>query len=297
MYNFLKRYKSIFLILLLLLTFTTTAVGQQLKVHYIDVGQGDSILIQAPEDKAMLIDGGPRGSGDIVTSYLRDNNVNDLEYLVSTHPHADHVGGLSTVLDNYEVQKIIDSGKIHTSKTYENYLKKIDQKGIAYEVGRKGDQYKLGDTSLQILHPDSTDYGLNNCSIVFILKYKGAKFLFTGDIEKHIEDNMVKDNVNINSHFLKVSHHGSDSSTTKEFLNEVTPQVAVITVGEDNRYGHPNDSTLKRLDNNDVDIYSTAKNGNIVITTDGQSYSIKTEYNSKLKVSEEKEEYNQKDPP
>ena len=220
MFKFIKKYKYTILILILLLTITSIAAADELKVHYIDVGQGDSILIQAPENNDMLIDGGPRGTGDEVISYLQGQGVDDLEYLVSTHPHADHIGGLSAVLDNYVVEKVIASGKVHTSKTYENYLEKIDRMGISYEVGRKGDQFKLGDASIQILHPDNTDYDLNNCSIVLLVKFGKAKFLFTGDIEKEVENQILEDNVNINSHFLKVSHHGSKSSTTKEFYKE-----------------------------------------------------------------------------
>jgi len=271
--------------------------AEQLKVHYIDVGQGDSILIQAPENNDMLIDGGPRGTGDEVISYLKGQGVEDLEYLVSTHPHTDHIGGLLTVLDNIEVKKVIASGKVHTSKTYEKYLTKIDHKNISFDVGRKGDQFNIGEVEFTILHPDNTEYDLNNSSVVILMQYKKTKFLFTGDIEIEVENKILEGNVNINSHFLKVGHHGSKTSTSKEFIEEVTPKVVVISAGEDNRYGHPHSSALERLDQFEVDIYSTVRNGNIVITTDGESYNIKTEYNSKIKVSEEKSEYNQKDPP
>ena len=180
MYKFLKEHKLMWFVLLLIFLFSTVVAGNQLKVHYIDVGQGDSILIEAPNNQTMLIDGGPKERGSNLRFYINSNSINELDYVVSTHPHADHIGGLLTILEDFEVGKVIDSGKVHTSKTYEEYLTTIDQNGIPYEVGRTGDKLKLGDVSIKILHPDNTNYDLNNTSVVMLMNYGKARFLFNG---------------------------------------------------------------------------------------------------------------------
>jgi len=297
MYNFLNKHKVILFAFLLILSFSTVIAANQLKVHYINVGQGDSILIETPDDQTMLIDGGSKDKGSHVSFYLNSNNINQLDYVVSTHPHADHIGGLLTILDDFEVGKVIDSGKVHTSKTYEDYLTMIDQKGISYEVGRTGDTITLGDVNIKVLHPDNTDYDLNNASIVLLMKYGKAKFLFMGDAEEEVEEELIDDSYNIRAHFLKVGHHGSGTSTTFGFIDEVNPQVAVIMCGEDNDYGHPHQSTIKLLKENEIETYRTDQNGTVVIKTDGESYSVDKQFESNVSSQEYDEETKEEEKP
>ena len=252
----------------------------ELRVHFIDVGQGDSILIQYTE-KNMLIDGGDRWNwvGEKVVSYLNQQDVDFIDVLVSTHPHADHIGGLDDVLNNFEVAQVYGSGRVHTTRTYENYLRLIDEQEIPFAAPRRGDIINLGDLNFKVLHPspkiDVNDYSLNNASVVLHLVYGDVSFLFTGDAEYRAEKEIVENiDHKIDSTVLKVSHHGSATSTNDFFLKEVKPQTAVIMAGEDNRYGHPDEEVLRALKNRGVDVYRTDLHGDIVIKTDGRDHEV-----------------------
>ncbi|MFP4041875.1 MAG: MBL fold metallo-hydrolase [Bacteroidales bacterium] len=274
-----KKILRIALIILIVI-FSTSALASNLQVHFIDVGQGDSILIQSPDDHNMLIDGGPRSADDKVTSYLQNQGVDKLEYIISTHPHADHIGGLLPVLEKFKVNQIIDSGRVHTSKTYENYLLKIDELDIPYQKGRTGDTFKLGDIEFTVLHPDHDNYDLNNSSVVLLGEYDLVSFLFAGDAEHEAEKAIIKNNDDVQADVIKVGHHGSRTSSSSSVLSKVSPEAAVIMAGEGNQYGHPHDETLDALAANDIDIYRTDKHGTIVTTTDGETIEISTEHDA-----------------
>ncbi|SES97531.1 ComEC/Rec2 family competence protein [Anaerobranca gottschalkii] len=282
-----KWFRNSLLVLILLTLFFTgcnlysepTPEGT-LKVHFIDVGQGDSILIQE-KDYVMLIDGGDRSAGEKVAQYLKELGIQRINTVVGTHPHADHIGGLIQVLENFTVDEVIDPGVIHTTKTFEDYLTIIDQKNIKFTEGRAGMRVDVKNGFyFKILHPSNpSSRELNNASIVIKLVYGDINFLFTGDIEREAELEIL-DSVSrqtLKSQVLKVAHHGSSTSTTREFLQMVSPQIGIIMVGEGNRYGHPHEETLDLLREKNITVYRTDLHGTIIITTDGNTYSLKTE--------------------
>lgn len=244
-----------------------------IQVHFVDVGQGDSIFIQTPS-KNVLIDGGEKGSG--IVDYLKKLNIETIDIVIGTHAHSDHIGGLIDVFERFQVKEVIDPGAIHTTKTYEDYLRAIDRKNIKFTEGYAGLTRDLGhNINLEILHPISVDgQSINNTSIVAKLTHHWASFLFTGDIEKEVEDKLVR-TYNLDSTVLKVPHHGSDTSSSIAFIKAVNPKIAVIMVGGDNSYGHPDKDVLKRLEN--IDIYRTDLDGTIIITTNGEQITVKKE--------------------
>jgi len=252
-----------------------TAINQPesastLTVHFIDVGQGDSMLIQTPEGNTMLIDGGPNSSGSSLVSYLKNQGITKINLIVSTHPHEDHIGGLISVINNYEVGNIIDSGVAHTTKTYKNYLSAVRSNNINFVNWSLGQEFVLGkDVSFVILGPTISSSDLNNSSIVIKLAYKDSTFLFTGDAESIEEVKIISSGANLESDILKVGHHGSDSSSSIKFLNAVSPEIAVNSCGALNSYGHPSDITLKDLAAIGAIIYRTDLTGTIVIESDG----------------------------
>lgn len=250
---------------------------ETLRVHFIDVGQGDSILIQTPYNKeSILIDGGSRQAAQQVIEYLQKQGVKKINLLIATHPHEDHIGGLVEVLRAFPIDKIIDSGKKHNSKTYKRYLEIIAEKNIPVELA-KDQQLKWEENiEFSVLGPVRKDYGeTNDYSVVTKLIYGGIAFLFTGDMEKNGErDILDKD---LEASILKVGHHGSRSSTSAHFLRKVKPEVAIISLGKDNDYGHPHEITLKKLEKSKVKVYRTDLNGTIRIITDGKGYSVEVE--------------------
>jgi len=280
--------KKIILLLLILgfsILFSLNTTAQNLKIHFIDVGQGDSILIEEADGQKILVDGGDRSNqitAEII-NYLKDQKVKKLDYIISTHPHADHIGGLVDIIDSFEVENVLDSGKIHSSKTYENYLIKIDRENINFETPREGDKLKLGQSEIIFLHPDQKidQYDLNNSSLVFVLKFFQHKFLFTGDIEKEIESELLQKNPELKVNLIKVPHHGSRSSSSAEWISKLKPEVAVIQVGADNHYGHPAAEVIELYQNEGARVYRNDLNGDIVITTDGSNYTVKVEQNAK----------------
>ena len=284
--KYFKKLSRALILTVFILSLTLTVLAGQaaadLSVHFIDVGQGDAILIQhEAENKNMLIDGGDRWNwvGEKLVEYLNQQGVEQVDAIVSTHPHADHIGGLDDVIHNFEVGRIYDSGRVHTTQTFENYLMLIDEKDIPYHTPRTGDKIELGELVFQVLHPgeDAENYSLNDASIVLRLEYHEISFFFTGDAEYQAEREIAAaaDNyLELESTVLKVGHHGSSTSTNDFFLKEVNPEAAVIQVGEDNRYGHPDAEVLAALESRNIEIYRNDLQGDIVIETDGFGYQV-----------------------
>lgn len=248
---------------------TNAEITGQLKVHFIDVGQGDSILIQQGEN-AMLIDAGDRGYGSTVEGYLNKQGVKKLDYIVFTHPHADHIGGGADVLNAFGVDKIIMPKVSNNTKTFESLLETIQEKNKKITTPSPGDQYDLGTSNFKILGPTSSNNkNLNNASVVIQLSFGATSFLFTGDAESASEKGILNRGYDLGSDVLKVGHHGSDTSTSDSFLKAVSPSYSVISWGKGNKYSHPNQSVTDRLANQKIQIFRTDESGTIVATSDG----------------------------
>ncbi len=255
------------------------------KVHFIDVGQGDAILIQTPS-KNVLVDGGERRSG--VVAYLSDLDIDTLNVLISTHPHADHIGGLTEVLSAFTVLEVIDPGVVHTTALFTRYLKTIDSLDIPFVEGRAGMTRELHDNAyLELLHPvEPSERHLNDASIVIMLVLEQMRVLLTGDIEKKSEADILVRYPSIQSQVLKVAHHGSTTSTSDDFLSAVNPEVAVIFSEADNKYGFPHDETLIKLSKLNTQILRTDISGTIVLLTDGDACSWTTEADGYFSIPE-----------
>ncbi len=255
----------------------TTVTSDDLLVTFLDVGQADSTLIQAA-GKNMLIDAGNNTDGETVVSYLQAQGIETLDYVIATHPHADHVGGMDNVINAFEIGKIIMPTATSTSQTFEDMLDAIDAKGLSITTPIVGDTYTLGDSSFTILAP-VWDYGddMNNWSVAIQLIHGENSFVFTGDAEEEAESDMLSTGLDLQGDVFQAGHHGSSTSNTEDFLNEVNPQYAVISCGADNSYGHPHDVILDRFAERDITVYRTDLNGNISVYSDGTNLTWTTE--------------------
>ncbi len=255
---------------------TTPALNGVLSIHYIDVGQGDAILVQAPGGQAALIDGGEEGTG--VVQYLQTKGVQKLDVVIATHPHSDHIGGLIEVLKVIHVDKVITNGQMHTTSTYERFLDAIASAKADYQEVKRGDIIFVGGFSFVVLNPVTTNGNdLNENSIVLRLVYEQVSFLFDGDAGAVAEGDMLASGLPISANILKVGHHGSRSASSPAFLAQVKPAVAIYSAGRGNDYGHPHAETLANLKAVGAQIYGTDINGTVIVTSDGSGYSIETE--------------------
>ena len=243
-------------------------VAEELKVYFIDVGQADSILIQQGEH-SMLIDAGNNEDGGTVCNYIKAQGVSTLEHVVGTHPHEDHIGGLDNVINTFNVKNVYIPKKSATTKTYKDVLMAIKNKNLTIKAPVVGESFKLGKAEFTVLAPYKIYDDANNCSIVLKMKYENNSVLFTGDAEATSEMDMVKGGADLKCDVLKVGHHGSKTSTCSNFLSKVSPKYAVVSVGKDNKYNHPSQSTMDRL--RDISVYRTDENGTIVMTSDGNN--------------------------
>ncbi len=283
-----KSFKITFSILIILsfgTYFTWSLIfslvgGDILEITFFDIGQGDSIFIETPSGKQILIDGGPDKS--ILEKLNQEIPFYDksIDLVILTHPDADHLTGLISVLEYYQINQILTSGFKKDTVIYQKWKKLIQEKNIPLELAQSGQRIFLGDNIVfEILWPDQslikTISSANNASVVGRLIYGQSEIFLTGDIESKIENKLFNDE--IESDVLKIAHHGSKSSTNLNFLKKVNPELAIISVGENNRYKHPHQDILKRL--KDLIVYRTDKNGDIKLFTDGQIFSTITEDN------------------
>ena len=246
----------------------------QLKVHFIDVGQGDSILIQAPNGKTMLIDGGVKSAGNKLVTYIQSLGIKKLDFVVASHPDADHIGGLIAVLNAMPVGEFINSGKEHTTETYTQLLKLVLEKNIQYTEPTSGDLIELDpQLKTQVLHVDATTSNNNDASIVLKVTYNKVSFLLMADADTNIES-QIASKYDVSATILKAGHHGSNTSSSLTFLQKVKPEATILSYGKDNSYGHPHDEVVANLNAVGSKMYSTAESGTITVTTNGTNYSI-----------------------
>lgn len=240
-------------------------------VHFIDVGQADCILIQTPS-ASMLVDAGKNEDGDNVVTYLQQQGISRLDYVIGTHPHEDHIGGLDNVIRSFEIGEVILPGKTHTSKTYMDVLQAVQDKGLQITQAVAGQEFGLGDASFTVLSPkEGVDYGdnLNNWSVGIKLINGNNSFVMTGDAEGTTENDILSTGIDLKADVWKAGHHGSITSNTDAILQAVNPQYTVISCGVNNQYGHPNLEILQRFAAQNIQIFRTDEQGTIVATSDG----------------------------
>lgn len=247
-----------------------------LKVHYLDVGQGDSIFIELPNNETMLIDAAESYQSENIINYLKNLNYQKIDYVIGTHPHTDHIGGLKDIINTFEIGKIYMPKVVSTTKTYESLLMTIKDKNLKINTAKAGTSIIDIDTlKINILAPNNSTYTeLNNYSVVTKITYGSTKFLFMGDAEK-LSENEIKENVTAD--VIKIGHHGSNTSSSIDFIKKVNAKYGIISVGLNNKYNLPKEETITNWENSGTKIYLTSINGTITAISDGTNIKIESE--------------------
>ncbi len=249
------------------------------EVHFIDVGQADAALVIC-DGKTMLIDGGNKGDSSKIYTYLKNQGVTHLDYIVGTHAHEDHIGGIPGALNLVSsVGKVYCPVTEFDSNAFADFKKYVEAKGKTLTVPTVGEKFMLGSAEVLIVGCDPAAEDPNNTSIVLKITYKQTSFLFTGDAEASAEEKIVNSGYDLSATVLKVGHHGADTSTSYRFLREILPEIAIISVGKDNSYGHPTEKTLSILEDADAKIYRTDLSGDLIVKSDGENVSVTTSKN------------------
>ena len=252
------------------------AEGGSFQVHFIDVGQADAALVIC-DGHYMLIDGGNAEDSDLVYSYLERHGAKNLDYMVASHAHEDHIGGLSGALNYAKVDNALCPVTEYSSKVFQDMVKYLGQQGKTLTVPAPGDKFELGSARVEILGPVQEYDDTNDTSIVLRIDYGETSFLFTGDMETGAEKDLLESGANVRATVLKAGHHGSDTSTGYQFLREVSPRYTVISVGEGNKYGHPSDEVLSRFRDAGTEVYRTDMQGHVIAESDGKTVTFRTE--------------------
>ena len=256
---------------------TENTVDAPLEVHFIDVGQALSVLVEC-DGQYMLYDGGNVDDGSLVVSYLQSQGVEQLEYVFCSHAHEDHVGGLAAALAYFPAYHVYSPVTEASTKCFKDFVKYTQQQGLQVEVPTVGTMWPLGGATVTMLGPVAQYSDTNDTSIVLRIDYGSTSFLLTGDMEKTAETDLVNSGANLKADVLQVGHHGSSTSTGYAFLSAVLPEMGVISCGVNNKYGHPHEETLSILRDAGVDVYRTDLQGTITIGSDGQNYTVGTEH-------------------
>lgn len=252
------------------------AEGSGLEVHFIDVGQADSALLIC-DGHYMLIDGGNAEDSDLVYAYLERHGAKQLDCMVASHAHEDHIGGLSGALNYAKVDTALCPVTEYGTKVFQNMVYYLKEQGKALTIPRPGDKFNLGSAQVEILGPLKEYDDTNDTSIVLRVDYGETSFLFTGDMETGPERDLIESGANLEATVLKAGHHGSDTSTSYQFLRAVNPKYTVISVGEGNKYGHPSDEVLSRFRDAGTEVYRTDMQGHVVARSDGNTVTFTTE--------------------
>ena len=247
-----------------------------LSVTYLNVGQGDSELIQV-NGINMLIDAGTNAGANDLVKDLKNRGIKTIDIAIATHPHEDHIGGMDEVLENFDVKSFYAPKVAHTTKTYENMLKAVKNEGLKIKQIKEGTKIDLGkDTEVQVYSPVKSQYEeLNNYSPVMKISYGQNSFMFTGDAESLVEKEILNENKDLKADVLKLGHHGSHSSTSEEFLKAVDPSIAIVSCAKDNKYGHPHKETMSNLKKAGITVYETFRDGDITISSNGKKLDVK----------------------
>lgn len=249
-----------------------------LKVHFIDVGQGDSILITI-NNKSLLIDSGPKENRYKLLNFLKSQNIKTIDYAIATHPHEDHIGNMDKIISDFNLKSFYAPKVTHTSKSFEKMIEALLDKNLKINIIKPGIlNLNLDDNiTIEVLSPNKSFYdNLNNYSPIIKLSYKNTSFMFTGDAEKEVEEEVLKSNSILESNVLKLGHHGSKTSTTEEFLHAVNPSIAIISCGKDNKYNHPSSQVKSLLKKYNTSVYRTDLDGDIIIHSNGDEIKIYT---------------------
>lgn len=290
----MKRYKA--LVILMIVVFSTSVFAcsspvpeesegtnpegsQYLRVHFIDVGQADAILVEGPGEENIMIDAGNNADSEMVVNYIMKQGIKRFKAVVGTHPHEDHIGGLDAVIRSFEVDKVYMPKVAHTTDTFRDVLEAAADKGISIATAAKGVKLPVTEMSAEFMSPISSEYEeLNNYSAVLKIAFGSVSFLLQGDAEAESEKEILESDMRdlLNSDVIKLGHHGSSTSSTPEYMDEVNPKYAVISVGKDNDYGHPHKETMEMLRSRNITVYRTDEKGTIIAETDGKSISFNT---------------------
>ena len=248
----------------------------KLQISFLDVGQGDSIFAILPNGQSMLIDAGEQKNSAKIAQYIKDFGVSRLDYVIATHPHADHIGGMADIIREFEIGNFWMPNITHTTRTFENMLDALGAKDLKVNIAKSGATlFDFGELKAQFIAPKSDSYAnLNNYSAALMLEFKDARFLFMGDAEKESEAEILVSGISISADVLKVGHHGSNTSSTANFIEKVLPKYAIICVGAGNSYGHPTAATLNTLNRWNVEVFRTDTHGTIVVRSDGVDIEI-----------------------
>ncbi len=247
-----------------------------MSVTYLNVGQGDSELIQV-NGINMLIDAGTNAGANDLVKDLKNRGIKTIDIAIATHPHEDHIGGMDEVLENFDVKSFYAPKVAHTTKTYENMLNAVKNEGLKIQQIKEGTKIDLGkDTEVQVYSPVKSQYEeLNNYSPVMKISYGQNSFMFTGDAESLVEKEILNENKDLKADVLKLGHHGSHSSTSEEFLKAVNPSIAIVSCAKDNKYGHPHKETMSNLKKAGITVYETFRDGDITINSNGKKLDVK----------------------
>ena len=293
--NKLMKNNKIILIMIMIISMLALSAcdveetnSADLRVHFLDVGQADSELIQFPNGQVALIDGGNRGDSEFLVDYIKKLNIQKIDYLIATHPHEDHIGGLPEVVKAFDIGKVYMPNKTANTKIFETLLEEINKKDLKITQAKEGIMIlDEGDIKFSILAPIGEKYEkINDYSIVNKLEYKDISLLFTGDAEKQSESELINSGTDLSADILKVCHHGSNTSSTDKFLDLVNPKYAVISSEVGNSYGHPHKEVLERLNKRNIKILRTDEMGTIILDSDGKSADLysKDSENNKNKI-------------